>query len=296
MRDYRKAKEISKTLQQLLAHKGIFLKRGECLEITAKSLGFNDWNTLSAKISEASNFTNRLLSSQNQARVDEVSKSGAGLSKIEEGKARVAIPFANDEFEKFVGFYSMDGLLPIKVYRKGDQFYSQMKGQVAVELFPETPTDFFMVVVDAQLSFSVDENGNVSGFISRQDGESRFCTKISKSISEELSNSLDKRIAEGEPLSSSEHLLSELIAGLISGNPNYSVMDKMLADQIRGAVGSIRPELLKAGSVLKICFVGVLDHGYDIYHVKHENRVFRWVIGVNEQEGKIVAAYFNAGG
>ena len=50
MRTYLEAKGMAKALRAALAVKGVALSHGECLELIAKQLGFDEWNMLSAKI------------------------------------------------------------------------------------------------------------------------------------------------------------------------------------------------------------------------------------------------------
>jgi ATP-dependent Lon protease len=50
MRDFRDAKAMAQTLRDALKTKSIILTHSESLEVIAKSLGFHDWNVLSAAI------------------------------------------------------------------------------------------------------------------------------------------------------------------------------------------------------------------------------------------------------
>src|ERR1700761_2869409 len=50
MRDFRDAKTMAQTLRDTLKTKAINVSHGESLELTAKTLGFHDWNVLSAAI------------------------------------------------------------------------------------------------------------------------------------------------------------------------------------------------------------------------------------------------------
>jgi hypothetical protein len=50
MRTYKDAKAMAKSLRDSLAARSLSLSHGECLEIVAKQSGFDDWNTLSAKL------------------------------------------------------------------------------------------------------------------------------------------------------------------------------------------------------------------------------------------------------
>lgn len=50
MRDFRDAKAMAQTLREALKTKSVSLTHAESLELVAKTLGFHDWNVLSARI------------------------------------------------------------------------------------------------------------------------------------------------------------------------------------------------------------------------------------------------------
>jgi uncharacterized protein len=50
MRDFRDAKAMAQTLRDALKAKSVSLTHGESLELVARTLGFHNWNVLSAKI------------------------------------------------------------------------------------------------------------------------------------------------------------------------------------------------------------------------------------------------------
>jgi hypothetical protein len=51
-------------------------------------------------------------------------------------------------------------------------------GGAAVRLWPETATDFFVKEVDAQITFTRDASGAVSGFVLHQYGRDRPARKV----------------------------------------------------------------------------------------------------------------------
>jgi hypothetical protein len=51
MSTYKNAKTMAKSLRAALDHHNISLSHSTCLEIIARQFGFNNWNTLSAKLS-----------------------------------------------------------------------------------------------------------------------------------------------------------------------------------------------------------------------------------------------------
>jgi hypothetical protein len=50
MRTYQDAKVMAKLLRQCLATRSVSLTHSDCLEIVARQLGFDEWNTLAAKL------------------------------------------------------------------------------------------------------------------------------------------------------------------------------------------------------------------------------------------------------
>ena len=54
-----------------------------------------------------------------------------------------------------------------------ERLTAQLTGQPAFDIFPESETQFFLKVVDAQLSFVKDDKGQVTELILKQGGEQR---------------------------------------------------------------------------------------------------------------------------
>jgi CubicO group peptidase (beta-lactamase class C family) len=76
-------------------------------------------------------------------------------------------------FDNYVGEYELaerPGFI-LSVTRDGDHFYSQATGQSRIEIFASSDSDFFLKVVDAQLSFHRDADGTVSRLTLHQHGD-----------------------------------------------------------------------------------------------------------------------------
>lgn len=86
-------------------------------------------------------------------------------------KERVAIPLDTAIFDKYVGEYEIGQGVMLNVFRKRQEFYSQVTGQNPVAIYPETKTQFFLKVVDAQLEFMNDQAGRVVSVILYQGGK-----------------------------------------------------------------------------------------------------------------------------
>jgi len=64
------------------------------------------------------------------------------------------------------------------VTKKNGRLFAQMTGQPKFEIFPKTETEFFWKVVNAQITFVKDENGQVVKAIHRQSGVELEVPKI----------------------------------------------------------------------------------------------------------------------
>lgn len=81
-----------------------------------------------------------------------------------------AIAFDEKVMGRYVGHYQLTPDLTITISRDGEHLYGQLTGQGPLEIFPESPRDFFLKVVDAEVTFQVSPDGRVTGLILRQNG------------------------------------------------------------------------------------------------------------------------------
>ena len=71
---------------------------------------------------------------------------------------------------RYVGTYQLAPSFSVKFMLDGDQLMTQATGQPAFPVFPESPTKFFLKVVDAEVEFFPNEKGEVSYIILHQGG------------------------------------------------------------------------------------------------------------------------------
>lgn len=81
-------------------------------------------------------------------------------------------------FDGYAGRYQLNPNLVITVTREGDKLFAQLTGQPKFQQFPETPRDFFLKVVDAQLTFEVDNQGRAAAVILHQAGRDQRAPRI----------------------------------------------------------------------------------------------------------------------
>ncbi len=90
------------------------------------------------------------------------------LAKFEPPKERKAIKLEAKVFDAYVGEYQLAPTFVITISREGDQFFAQATGQGKFELFAETEADFFLTVIDAQITFVKDDKGQVTHLVLHQ--------------------------------------------------------------------------------------------------------------------------------
>jgi D-alanyl-D-alanine-carboxypeptidase/D-alanyl-D-alanine-endopeptidase len=73
-------------------------------------------------------------------------------------------------FDGYVGRYELAPNFILTVTREGDHLFTQATGQPKVEIFPLSDRDYFLKVVDAQITFETDSQGRATGLILHQNG------------------------------------------------------------------------------------------------------------------------------
>ena len=81
------------------------------------------------------------------------------------------------KFKDFVGEYDY-GSATMEVTVEGNQIFAQLTGQPKAQIFPSENNKFFWKIVDAQVEFQRDKNGNVVRAVHTQNGATQKCPKI----------------------------------------------------------------------------------------------------------------------
>jgi serine-type D-Ala-D-Ala carboxypeptidase/endopeptidase len=81
-------------------------------------------------------------------------------------------------FDKYVGRYELAPTFVVTVTREGDRLFGQATGQSKFEMFPESEKDYFLKIVDAQITFEIDSDGRVTGLILHQNGANKFGKRV----------------------------------------------------------------------------------------------------------------------
>jgi len=83
---------------------------------------------------------------------------------------RTAITLPPDTLDRYTGKFALAPSAVMSVTREGNQIFTQLTGQGKIEVYPESPTKFFVRVIDAQISFRFDADGKATGITLHQNG------------------------------------------------------------------------------------------------------------------------------
>ena len=73
-------------------------------------------------------------------------------------------------YDSYLGTYELAPSFIITITRDGDHLFEQATRQPKFEIFPESERDFFLKVVDVQITFVIDSNGRATELILHQNG------------------------------------------------------------------------------------------------------------------------------
>jgi len=90
---------------------------------------------------------------------------------------RKEVPVDSKILKRYVGDYELVAGFTISITLEQGHLMAQGTGQDKVEIFAQSPTEFFYKATDAQISFQVDRNGEATGLVLHQRGD-RAAKKI----------------------------------------------------------------------------------------------------------------------
>ena len=91
---------------------------------------------------------------------------------------RKAIRLSAAALERYVGRYQFSPVADLVVIRRDERLFAKLPGRRAIEMFPESPTAFFLKIWDSQLTFNVDPDGKVMGLVTHQNGRDRAAARV----------------------------------------------------------------------------------------------------------------------
>jgi hypothetical protein len=92
-------------------------------------------------------------------------------------KERQAVKLDPKLYNTYVGEYQLAPSAVFTIRRDGDRLLVRLTGQVFLEIFPESETEYFYKAVDAQITFVKDNQGHITNLILHQNGQNLKATK-----------------------------------------------------------------------------------------------------------------------
>jgi CubicO group peptidase (beta-lactamase class C family) len=74
-------------------------------------------------------------------------------------------------FNRYVGDYQLAPQFILTIRTRDNRLFAQATGQSEFEIFPNSETEFFLRVVEAQVKFVIDSGGQVTGLVLHQNGQ-----------------------------------------------------------------------------------------------------------------------------
>jgi serine-type D-Ala-D-Ala carboxypeptidase/endopeptidase len=93
-------------------------------------------------------------------------------------KERKQIVVAQKVFDGYVGRYQLAPNFVLTITREDDHFFEQATGQPKAEIFAESDHDYFLKIVDAQITFVTESNGHTTELILHQGGFDQHAKRI----------------------------------------------------------------------------------------------------------------------
>lgn len=81
-------------------------------------------------------------------------------------------------FEGYVGKYQLAPNFSITITREGEHLFEQATNQPKFEIFPESDKDYFLKVVDAQITFVADAQGRATELVLHQGGADQHAKRV----------------------------------------------------------------------------------------------------------------------
>jgi D-alanyl-D-alanine-carboxypeptidase/D-alanyl-D-alanine-endopeptidase len=104
--------------------------------------------------------------------------SSAPLAKLSPLTTHKEITLDPKIFDRYIGVYQFTPAITLTFTREGAQMFTQLTGQPKFEIFAESERDFFLKVVDAQITFEAGDGGRAIAAILHQNGRDQRAARV----------------------------------------------------------------------------------------------------------------------
>jgi serine-type D-Ala-D-Ala carboxypeptidase/endopeptidase len=207
--------------------------------------------------------------------------------EVPEGSARQTTLSAK-VLDGYVAHYQMTPTSIFAVTREGDQLFVQITGQPRFAVYSKSEKEFFYKVVDAQISFQTDSQGQTTGLVIHQNGRDQTARRISDAEAKQLEDALEKRVKEQTAAPGSEAATRKLVDQMQRKQVDYEQFAPDFAALARQNAALTEGLIASLGALQSVTFKGVGPLGGDIYELKFDNGTVDWRI-LLAADGKVAS-------
>jgi hypothetical protein len=207
--------------------------------------------------------------------------------RYDQARPRTAVPFDPSRFDAYVGWYELSPTVLLHVTRNGSHYFSQLTGQTQIEIYPDSPTEFFLMVAPVQISFEVDAQGRATGLVLHQGGLLHPAKKVDRETAMTAEAALRARIRANEPSPGTEAAIRRWIAAKEHGQTDEAEMAPNLAGMDRVQQPLIQRTLGRMGPFKSLEFERVNAQGMDVYRASFAHGQLDVLIAPLTPDGKI---------
>jgi hypothetical protein len=189
----------------------------------------------------------------------------------------------------YVGIYKVapSGLFTVTL--DGDQLFAQLTGQGSYPIYPQSSTEFFYRIVNAQLTFTPDASGVATSVILHQNGANVPLPRIDAATADAIHKQAEAKQGQLTPSPGTEAAVRRMVEGALTGQQDYAHMSPVLAEAVRAQAPVLEAAARKLGPIQSIQFLGVDASGNDTYNVRQEHGVTHWIIAVDSNGITVMA-------
>lgn len=200
--------------------------------------------------------------------------------RYEQARPRMESPIDTSVLDDYAGHYKFDFDAVLTITTTGTGLRAQLTEQPALDIFPESETQFFYKAVQAQITFVRERTGAVNRLVLHQNGLDMDAERIDATAAQAINAHAERRVKEKIAYPNSEAVLRGLIMRQQDRDPAYEQMTEGLAAVVREQQPIVDELLPALGTIQSISFKGVEPGGWDVYDVQFEHGTLEWRLAI----------------
>lgn len=191
----------------------------------------------------------------------------------------------------YEGTYQVDEFVLMEVKRDGRRLWTQLTGLPPIEQYAQRQDAFFSRDIDAQLTFTRNARGVVTGLVLHSQGAAFTSPRLDRDGIAAASMKINQNIVRTTPrLPDGAAMLQRNIDLAVDGQLRTDDLTPQFAIQVQRSFPAMQAELAPWGRVKSVGFLMVDGNGLDVYRVQHAHGLRDWHVLVNS-DGKVARTF-----